>query len=63
MCDIALILADKGAITTAQEVMAEYFNKRQFPLLEALVTALFSDDIIPQKLLFPKGLIQKFRAN
>lgn len=41
MCDIALILADKGAITTSQEIMAEYVNKRQSPLLEASVTTIF----------------------
>lgn len=63
MCDIAIILADKGAITTAQEIMSEYLNKRQFPLLEALVTTFYSDDVIPQKLLFAEGLIQQFRAN
>ena len=63
MCDIALILADKGSIMAAQETMAEYLGKRQVVLLKDLISTLLSDDKIPEKLLFAEGLIQQFRLN
>lgn len=63
MCDIALITAERAAVENAQRVMAGYLSKRQCALLDILVTTLFTDNIIPQKLFFAENLIQQFRMN
>lgn len=63
MCDIALISADRNAIERAQEIMARYLSKRQYDELGELVHVFFSDDAIPQKLLFVEDLIFQFRKN
>ncbi|TMV47035.1 hypothetical protein FE783_24270 [Paenibacillus mesophilus] len=63
MCDIALIAADKSAIEKAQKIMLGYLNKRQSAALGILVSALFTNEAVPQKLLFAEGLIHQFRVN
>lgn len=63
MCDIALIAADKREIEKAQKIMLEYLNKRQSAALGALVSALYTNEPVPQKLLFAEGLIHQFRVN
>lgn len=63
MCDIALIVADKSTIEKVQEDMQRYLNKRQQAVLGVLVSNLFTDETIPQRLLFAEGLIHQFRLN
>lgn len=63
MCDIALITANKNAIENAQEIILGYLNKPQSATLGMLVSTLYTDEPIPQKLLFAEGLIYQFRLN
>lgn len=63
MCDIALIAADKNAIEKALKILMGYLNKRQSAAIGNLVSVLFTDETVPQKLLFAEGLINQFRLN
>lgn len=63
MCDIALILADKEAILSAQKMMALYLNKKQRILLDVLVKELFKNGRVSKKLFFAEDMISQFRRN
>jgi len=63
LCDIALILQDKDAITEAYAFLCSYLSKKQCVLMKILLDALFYDEEIPKSLNFVKVLITQYRVN